>query len=113
MCAWLHPALGEHCFEPAANYASKLRQLGTSYYNNSLGGRLDPVSGLLGFSFKSTGGVMRDPFLKFNISTPAKIWWDTPKISTFPTKILAFLRLSGHFSRAVTSGRFDKGRRDA
>jgi hypothetical protein len=66
-----------------------------------------------GFSFKSTGGVTRDPFFKFDISTPAKIWRDTPEISAFPTKISAFLCLSGHFSCAVTSGRFDKGRGDA
>jgi hypothetical protein len=30
-----------------------------------------------GFSFKSTRGVTRDPFFKFDISTPAKIWHDT------------------------------------
>jgi hypothetical protein len=32
-----------------------------------------------GFSFKSTGGVTRDPFFEFDISTPAKIWRDTPQ----------------------------------
>jgi hypothetical protein len=37
-----------------------------------------------------------------------------PKISTNPTEIFAFVRLSGDFGRAVTSGslRFDKDRRD-
>jgi hypothetical protein len=56
--------------------------------------------------------VTRDPFFKFDISTPAKIWRDTPKISTNHTEIFAFLHLSGDFGRAVTSGRFDKDRRD-
>jgi hypothetical protein len=35
-----------------------------------------------------------------------------PKISTNPMENFAFLRLSGDFGRTVTSGRFDKDRRD-
>jgi hypothetical protein len=59
--------------------------------------------------------VTRDPFLKFGISTPTKIWRDIPQNfdkSHRNFRFFAFLRLSGDFGRAVTSGRFNKDRRD-
>jgi hypothetical protein len=37
-----------------------------------------------GFSFKSTGGVTRDPIYRFDISTAAEFSRDTSKISTVP-----------------------------
>jgi hypothetical protein len=43
-----------------------------------------------GFSFKSTGGVTRDPIYEFDISTAAEFSRDTPKISTFSQKIASF-----------------------
>jgi hypothetical protein len=42
-------------------------------------------------SFKSTGGVMRDPFYLFDISAAAEFLLDTSKISAFEPKILPFL----------------------
>jgi hypothetical protein len=43
------------------------------------------------FSFKSTGGVTRDPFYLFDISAAAEFLRDTSKISAFEPKILPFL----------------------
>jgi hypothetical protein len=42
-------------------------------------------------SFKSTGGVTRDPFYLFDISATAEFLCDTSKISAFEPKILCFL----------------------
>jgi hypothetical protein len=41
-------------------------------------------------SFKSTGGVTRDPFYLFDISAAAEFLRDTSKISAFEPKILLF-----------------------
>jgi hypothetical protein len=42
-------------------------------------------------SFKSTGGVTRDPFYLFDISAAAKSLRDTLKISAFEPEFLSFL----------------------
>jgi hypothetical protein len=55
---------------------------------------------------------MCDPFVKFDISTPAKIWCDTPQNFDISPGNFAFLHLSGDFGCTMTSGRFNKGRRD-
>jgi hypothetical protein len=49
------------------------------------------------FSFKSTGGVMHDPFYLFNISAAAEFLCDTSKISAFEPKISSFFTLFGQF----------------
>jgi hypothetical protein len=43
-----------------------------------------------GFSFKSTGGVTRDPIYQFDISTAAEFSRDTPQNFDIFTKILVF-----------------------
>jgi hypothetical protein len=42
------------------------------------------------FSFKSTGGVTRDPFYLFDISAAAEFLHDTPKISSFLNFLSSF-----------------------
>jgi hypothetical protein len=66
-----------------------------------------------GFSFKSTGGVMRDPIYLFDISTAAKFLRDTFKNFDILTKNFAFLQFSSSFQASVTIWRFDRGSSDA
>jgi hypothetical protein len=54
------------------------------------------------FSFKSTGGVMRDPFYLFDILAAAEFLRDTSKISSF-------LHFLGSLGTCVTAWRFDRG----
>jgi hypothetical protein len=49
------------------------------------------------FSFKSTGGVMRDPFYLFDISAVTEFLRDTSKISAFEPKILPLLPFFSFF----------------
>jgi hypothetical protein len=65
------------------------------------------------FSFKSTGGVTRDPFYLFDISAAAEFLRDTPKISAFEPKISSFLHFLGSLETCVTTWRFDRGPSDA
>jgi hypothetical protein len=72
-----------------------------------------PISLLLGFFIQIDRGVTRDPFFKFDISTLANIWCDTPKIfDKSHGNSRFFLRFSGDFGCAVTSRKFDEECRD-
>jgi hypothetical protein len=64
------------------------------------------------FSFKSTGGVTRDPFYLFDISAAAEFLCDTFKISAFELKISSFLHFWGSLGTCVTAWRFDRGLSD-
>jgi hypothetical protein len=65
-------------------------------------------------SFKSTGGVTRDPFYLFDISAAADFLRDTSKISAFEPEILPFLPFFflRQFGACVTAWRFDRGPSD-
>jgi hypothetical protein len=65
------------------------------------------------FPFKSTGGVMRDPFYLFDMSAAAEFSCDTTKFLAFFCEISSFWRFLGSFGARMTAGRFDKGPRDA
>jgi hypothetical protein len=66
-------------------------------------------NGYCTFSFKSTGGVMHDPFYLFDISAAAKFFHDTFKILAFEPKISSFLHFLGSLGTCVTTWRFDRG----
>jgi hypothetical protein len=67
-----------------------------------------------GFSFKSTGGVMRDSVYQFDISTAAEFSHDTPKNFDILMKIfIFFFAFFRQFKACVTAWRFDRGPGDA
>jgi hypothetical protein len=56
-----------------------------------LGHNFSNMPDILDNSFKSTGGVTRDPFYLFDISAAAEFSRDTSKISAFELKFSSFL----------------------
>ena len=62
------------------------------------------------FPFKSTGGVTRDHFHQFDISTTAKIWRDTSEIFDIESKVLSFSGLTAILGPVWCSGGSTNGR---